>query len=100
METYVFAQFTGPTSGNLVAINIDGATSLNLENVGGTAILVGTSDQVVYDSAKRTAPNYITMAANAKLVIQISPKQRMIYVFTIDGGGGALNVTYTTNNHE
>ena len=100
METYVFAQFTGPTSGNLVAINIDGATSLHLRNSGSSAILIGTSDQVVYNAATRTAPNYIGLAAQEFLNIQVSPKQRMLYVFTVDGSGGALNVTYTTNNNE
>jgi hypothetical protein len=97
METYVFAQYTG---GPPLAISIDGAQMLALENTGGTTILVGTQDHVVYDTAKRTAPDYISMADGDKLDIQIPPKQRFIYVFTIDGSGGALNVIYTTNNRE
>ena len=97
METYVFAQYTG---GAPLAINIDGAQCLLLENASGTTILVGTQDHVVYDTAKRTAPDYISMTGFSKLDIQIPPKQRFIYVFTIDASGGALNVIYTTNNRE
>lgn len=100
METYVLFQYTGPTSGNLVAINVDGATSLHLRNSGSSTVLVGTTDQVVYDAAKRTAPNYISLARQEFLNIQVSPKQRMLYALTVDGSGGALNVTYTTNNNE